>query len=139
MSVTYILCLAQIVCVCHRQSVAVTDIFCVTDSLCLSQIVCVCHRQSLYVSLCIRQTPFLIILGLVFTYLYMIFIVCHKQLLSVTENLCLSQKVCVRHRQSVSVTNVFVPHRYSVYVTDNLCLSQTVCICHRLREYVFVT
>ena len=53
---------------CHRQSA------CVTDSLCLSQIVCVCHRGSLPVSLCLYQTLFLIILGVGFTYLYVIFI-----------------------------------------------------------------
>ena len=67
-SLTYSLYLSQTVCVCQRQSVSVTD------SLFLSQIVCVCcHRKSLSASLCLYQT-LLIILGLIFTYLYMIFI-----------------------------------------------------------------
>ena len=60
-SVTDSLCLSQ-------------TVFFVTDSLCLSQIVCVCHRKFLSVSLCLYQAFFLIILGLTFTYSYMIFI-----------------------------------------------------------------
>ena len=69
LSVTVSLCLSQTICVCHRQSVSVTH------SLCLSQTVYVCHRQSLSVtcSLCLTHTLFLIILGMVFTYLHMIF------------------------------------------------------------------
>ena len=60
MSVIDNLCQSHTVCFCHRQSMSVTDSWCmylsltvcvfptefvfVTDSLCLSQIVCVCHR-----------------------------------------------------------------------------------------------
>ena len=58
----------------HRQSVSVpASLVCyhrlavfVTDSLCLSQ-------NFLYVSAYLHQTLFLIILGLIFTYLYVIF------------------------------------------------------------------
>ena len=44
--------------------------------------------------------------------------------MSVTESLCLSQKVCVCHRKSVSVT-------YILFLSQTACvLSQTVCVCH---------
>jgi hypothetical protein len=68
---THSLGLSQTVCVCNIQSVSFTDSLC----LCLSQTVYDCHRQSMSVtgSLCLKRTLFLIILGLVFTYLYMIF------------------------------------------------------------------
>ena len=58
--------------------------------------------------------------------------------MSVTCSPCLTQTVCVCHRQSVSVTDclymaqrVGVRHRQSVSVTDSLCLPQTVCVCNR--------
>ena len=45
------MCRSQTVCVCHRQSVSVTD------SLSLSQTICLCHTQSLSVTdrLCLSQ------------------------------------------------------------------------------------
>ena len=44
---------------------------------------------------------------------------CHGQSVSVTDGLCLSQIVCVRHRHSLAFTEMC------------LCLSQTVCVCQR--------
>ena len=43
--------------------------------------------------------------------------VCHRQHLSATGIVCLSQKIIVCHRNSMSVTG-------------NLCLLQTICVCH---------
>ena len=59
--------LSQTVCVCHRQSVSVTD------NLRLSQAVCVCHRQPVSVTdnLCQSQPIF----------------VCHRQSVSDTDTL----------------------------------------------------
>ena len=112
------------VCVCHRQSVSVTD------SLCLSQTICVCHRQSLFVkdSLCLSQT----------------FCFCHRHSVSVTDSLFLSQTIYDCHRQLLSVTIFFVSQSKYVSVRDSMCLSQLVCVfprhfafCH--RQSVFVT
>ena len=57
--------------------------------------------------------------------------------MTVTENLCVSQKVFVHHRQLVSVTNSVCPskivsvcHKQDVSVTQSLCLSKGVCLCH---------
>ena len=67
-----------------------------------------------------------------------------------TYSLCLSQRVCVSHIHSVSVTDslclsqtVSVCHRQSVSVTDSCCplqkffVSENVCFCH--TQYVSVT
>ena len=59
LSVTESLCRSENVCFCHRLVVSVTD------SQCLSKIVFMCHIGVLYVSLCLYQTLFLIILGLI--------------------------------------------------------------------------
>ena len=59
----------------------------------------------------------------------------------VTDKLCLSQAVCVCHRQSVSVTDslflsqtVHVCHGQFFSVTENICLSEKVCVCHRICD-----
>ena len=81
------------VCVCHRQSVSITGI------LCLSQTICVCHRQSLLVthSLFLSQTVF----------------VCHMQSVFVRDSFCLSQKVFVG--QSLSLSKTLFNHPWSVF------------------------
>ena len=75
--------LSQTVYVCHRQFMSVTENLYPLENVwaCLRQYLCVCHRQSVVcvtVTLClsqiIYQALFLIILGLIFTWLYVIFI-----------------------------------------------------------------
>ena len=61
------LCPSPTVCVCP-------DSLYVTDSLCLPQIVSFCHRKIYFVILCLYETPFLIIFGLIVMYFCMIFI-----------------------------------------------------------------
>ena len=77
------------------------------------------------------------------------FCVCHRQSVSVIDNLCWSQTVSICHRQSVchrqyvSVTDNLCGHRQYVSVASRMCLSQTVCVrpriflCH--KQSVFVT
>ena len=66
------------------------------------------------------------------------------QSVSVTDNLCMSQKIFVYQRQSVYIKDslclsrtVCVCDRQSVSVTDNLCLLKSVCFCH--IQYLFIT
>ena len=94
------------VCICHIQSVLVTD------SLCMSQIICVCDRHSLSVadSLCLSQKV----------------CVCHRQYVSVTDSRCPSQTVCVFPRPSVFVTGRLCLLQIVLPVTERFCLSVSV-------------
>ena len=62
--------------------------------------------------------------------------------MSVTGSLCLSQAVCVGHRQSVSVTDslclsqtIFVSHRQSVSVIDTLLDNSWPGFCLFIRDF----
>ena len=59
--------------------------------------------------------------------------------MSVTDSLCLSKKICVFYRQSVSVKTACVYHRQYVPVTDSLCLSMRRERKIWQRKYVSVT
>ena len=90
--------------------------FC-TDNKPLPYTVCVCHIQS----------------------------VCDRQSMSVTNRPCRSQTLdnIFCHRQSVSVTEVYVCQSHFVSVTHNMCPSQTVFFCHRqppsVTENIFLS
>ena len=99
------------VCLCNRHQAPAIYSMCLSQKIffwLLSQTVCVCDRHSLSVRdrLFLSQT-----------------VDVRHRLLSATENLCLSENVCVCNRQYV-------------FVTGSVCLSQTVCSCHIQSVFV---
>ena len=86
------------------------------------KIVCLCQGQqaSAIYSLCLSHT-----------------------FVSVKDNMCLSQTVCVCYRQSLSVTDICFCHRQSMSVTDSCCLSHKIFVSHiqllSIRECMCVT